>query len=70
MVTIGSKIVVVPSPELTEIKLGGLLGEMGYVVEDLTDNEATADGYMVLFPTPYKDEYIWFIPKDSAYEQE
>ena len=70
MVSIGSKIVVIPSPELAEIKLGGLLGEMGYVVEDLTDNEATADGYMVLFPTPYKDEYIWYVPKDSAYEQE
>lgn len=70
MVAIGSKIVVIPSPELTEIKLGGILGEMGYVVEDLTDNEATADGYMVLFPTPYRDEYIWYIPKDSAYEQD
>lgn len=70
MVAVGSKIVVIPSPELTEIKLGGLLGEMGYVVEDLTDNEATADGYMVLFLTPYKDEYIWYIPEKSVYEQE
>lgn len=70
MITLGSKIVIIPSVELTEIKLGGLIGEMGYVVEDLTDNEATADGYMVLFPVPYRDEYIWYIPKDSVYEQE
>ncbi len=70
MVTIGTKITIIPSPELTELKLGGLLGEEGFVIEDLTDNDGTANGYMVLFPTPYKDEYLWFIPKEAVYEQD
>ncbi|MFR9542949.1 MAG: hypothetical protein SNH27_12935 [Rikenellaceae bacterium] len=68
MITIGTKITIIPSPELTELKLGGLLGEEGFVVEDLTDNDgATGDGYMVLFPTPFKEEYLWFVPKQSIY---
>ena len=70
MITEGSKIVVIPSPELTEIKLGGILGEEGIVLEDLTDNEGTADGYMVLFPQSFKEEFVWYIPKESAYEQD
>lgn len=70
MITEGSKVMVIPSPELSEIKLGGILGEEGIVLEDLTDNEGTADGYMVLFPASYQGEYVWFIPKNSAYEQD
>ena len=71
MITIGAKITIIPSLELTELKLGGLIGEEGFVIEDLTDNEgATGDGYMVLFPTPFKDEYLWYIPKTAIYEQD
>ena len=69
MITIGSKITIIPSNELSEIKLNALLGEEGFIVEDLTDNDGTGDGYMVLFPTPFKNEYLWFIPKESVYEQ-
>ena len=71
MITIGTKITIIPSDELAELKLGGLIGEEGFVIEDLTDNEgATGDGYMVLFPTPFKDEYLWYIPKTAIYEQD
>ena len=71
MITIGTKITIIPSPELNELKLGGLIGEEGFVIEDLTDNRgATGDGYMVLFPASYRDEYVWYIPKLSAYEQD
>lgn len=64
----GSQITVVPSPELTEIHLDGLLGEAGIVLEDLTDETRRNKGYMVLFPELYKDEFVWFIPQTSAYE--
>lgn len=71
MIIIGTKITIIPSDELAELKLGGLIGEEGFVIEDLTDNGgATGDGYMVLFPTPFKDEYLWFVPKLSVYEQD
>lgn len=69
MITEGSQITVIPSPELTELKLDGLLGETGIVLEDLTDPVRKAKGYMVLFPDTYQNEYLWFIPQNSVYEQ-
>lgn len=68
MIVEGSQITVIPSPELTEIRLDGLLGEAGIVLEDLTDETRRNKGYMVLFPKLYKDEFVWFIPQTSAYE--
>lgn len=68
MITEGSQITVIPSPELTEIHLDGLLGEAGIVLEDLTDVTRRCKGYMVLFPDMYRDEFVWFIPQISAYE--
>lgn len=68
MIMEGSRIIVVPSPELTEIHLDGLLGEVGIVLEELTDKTRKSKGYMVLFPELYQNEYVWFIPQSSAYE--
>lgn len=68
MITTGSQITVIPSPELTELRLDGLLGESGIVLEVLTESERKSKGYMVLFPDTYKEEYLWFIPQISAYE--
>lgn len=68
MITEGSQITVIPSPELTKIRLDGLLGEVGIVLEDLTDEMRKCKGYMVLFPELYKNEYVWFVPQSSAYE--
>lgn len=70
MITEGSKITIIPSLELTELRLDALLGEQGIVLEDLTDESRKAKGYMVLIPETYKDEFVWFIPKNSAYEQD
>ena len=70
MITEGSKITIIPSPELTELRLDALLGEQGIVLEDLTDQFRKAKGYIVLIPETYKDEFVWFIPKASAYEQD
>ena len=39
MITTGSQITVIPSQELTELKLDGLLGEAGIVLEALTEPE-------------------------------
>ena len=68
MIVEGSRVTVIPSPELTEINLDGLLGETGIVLEDLTDNVRRCKGYMVLFPEMYKDEFVWFIPQNSVHE--
>ena len=70
MITTGSRITVIPSPELTELRLDGLLGESGIVLEELTEPERKSKGYMVLYSDTYKEEYLWFIPQESAYEQD
>ena len=70
MITTGSQITVIPSQELTELKLDGLLGEAGIVLEALTEPERKSKGYMVLFPDTYKEEFLWFIPQESDYEQD
>lgn len=70
MITTGSQITIIPSQELTELKLDGLLGETGIVLEVLTEPERKSKGYMVLFPDTYKEEFLWFIPQESAYEQD
>ena len=70
MITVGSKIVIIPSEELTELRLNSLLGEQGFVLEDLTDETRTVKGYMILIPEMYNDEYVWFIPQKSIYEQD
>lgn len=70
MITIGTKITIIPSAALTELRLNALLGATGYVLEDLTDKSRTIRGYMVFFPDAYKEEHLWFIPQESAYEQD
>lgn len=70
MITEGSKITIIPSPELTELRLDALLGETGIVLEDLSGSHRKVKGYMVLIPETYKNEFVWFIPLLSAYEQD
>ena len=69
MITEGCQVTVIPSSELTELKLDGLLGKTGFVLEDLTDPVRKIKGYMVLFPNTFQNEFLWFIPQNSAYEQ-
>lgn len=68
MIMEGSRIPLIPMKELTEIHLDDLLGEVGIVLEDLTDETRICKGYMVLFPELYKNEFVWFIPQTSTYE--
>lgn len=70
MIAIGTKITIIPSAALTELRLDALPGAAGYVLEDLTDKSRMIRGYMVFLPEPYKEEYLWFIPQESAYEQD
>lgn len=70
MITEGSRVMIIPSPELTALRLDGLLGETGIVLEDLCDDSRTAKGYMILIPETFKNEYVWFIPQNSVYEQD
>lgn len=70
MITIGSRVTIAASPELSEWRLEALIGRTTVVLEDLTDECREPKGYMVLIPDTYEDEFVWFIPQESVYEQD
>jgi len=59
------KVIIIASQKLSEMKLDGLIGNTGIIVENLNYYERKNKGYMVHFNEPYLDEYLWFIPLDS-----
>lgn len=50
------------------MKLGGLAGRRGLVVEDLSgeDRKNKGKGGLVLLEEAYMDEFVWFIPEKSV----
>lgn len=59
-------ITIVPSEGLARMRLSGLAGRKGVIVEDLTDEDRNDKGYMVQLYRPYLDETLWYIPEESA----
>lgn len=60
---------VVASPELSRMRLGELAGLRGVVVEDLSQEERRAKGFMVLLEEAYQGEFLWFIPQISVVDE-
>jgi len=48
------------------MKLGGLAGRRGLVVEDLSGEDRKNKGGLVLLEEIYMDEFLWFIPEESV----
>ena len=62
-------ITIIPSKELTAMKLDDLVGCRGLVVEVLAEERTRNRGALVLLEEPYLGEYLWFIPENSiSYE--
>ena len=57
---------IIASPELSRMKLGGLAGRRGLVVEDLSGEDRKNKGGLVLLEEAYMDEFGWFIPEKSG----
>ena len=61
---------IIASPELSRMKLGGLAGRRGLVVEDLSGEDRKKKkknkGGLVLLEEAYMDEFVWFIPEKSV----
>lgn len=70
MIVLNSKIIVVASPQLSGMKLEGMEGKRGRVIEDLTSPKRRNKGYMVHFPKSYLGEKDWFIPVESVRYEE
>lgn len=62
-------VIIIVSPELSQMGLDELIGRRGVVVEDLSQNRETNCGCIVLLEETYMDEFLWFIPEKSiSYE--
>lgn len=57
---------IIPSIQLTELKLADLAGEKVVIVEPQKSNKTKFTiGYWVRLDHPYQGEIEWFIPKNS-----
>lgn len=62
-------IIIITSPELSDMGLEELAGYRGILVEDLSQDRKTNRGGLVLLEKAYMDEFLWFIPEKSiSYE--
>ena len=66
MIITNSKVVVAPSKQLSDMKLSGMVGRHGRVVQVLMDEKRKNKGYIVHFPKSYLGEKDWFIPLESV----
>lgn len=61
-----SRVSIIPSKQLEEVKLSPLVEQTGIIVEDLAFNGRKNKGYMVMLDEEYSGESIWFIPVQSV----
>lgn len=67
MIREGSNVVIVPSRELSDMKLSVLGGRKGVVTEDMCSHKRINQGYIVrLIGEAYLEEEEWFIPSTSV----
>lgn len=58
-------VTIVASAELSELRLDGLVGRRGLVVEDLSSGMRKNRGALVLLEEAYMDDFLWFIPENA-----
>jgi hypothetical protein len=66
MVQVNDTVVILPSKELTEMRLKGLIGKVGVIIEDLNYSDRKNKGYIVRLNEEFSGEYNWFIPAKSC----
>lgn len=60
---------VVPSIELSDMRLSGLAGRCGTVTEQVLAIPGRLIGCMVLLDKPFQGERLWFIPQDAIEDE-
>ena len=66
MITVNTRVRIVSSEELSEMKLSELVGRTGFITEDLAYPSRKNRGYMVLLDEPFMRAWLWFIPEKSV----
>ncbi len=70
MLTLDSRIVVVPSDELAAMRLVGLVGRRGRVVEIVFGSGRKSIGCMVCLDVAFQGECLWFIPENAVQDED
>ena len=65
MKKVTERVRVVPSIELSDMRLSGIAGRCGTVTELVMAIPGRLIGYMVLLDKAFQGEYLWFIPQDA-----
>jgi hypothetical protein len=66
MIQVNDTVKILSSKELAEMKLQGLVGKIGVVIEDLNYPNRKNKGYIIRFNEEFAEEFNWFIPAKSC----
>jgi hypothetical protein len=70
MVALDTQVRIVPSETLIEMRLTGLVGRGGRVVEQIFSLGDKLRGYMVCLDKLFMGECLWFVPANAVHLDE
>ncbi len=70
MVAINTQVRIILSDELAAMRLSGLDGRRGKVVEHIFSPGDNMLGYMVCLDEPFEGECLWFVPTNAVLPDE
>jgi hypothetical protein len=65
MVSLDTQVRIVPSETLIEMRLIGLVGRGGRVVEQIITRGDKLHGYMICLDETFMGECLWFVPANA-----
>ncbi len=70
MVAINTQVRIILTDELAAMRLSGLDGRRGKVVEQIFSLGDNLLGYMVCLDEPFDGECLWFVPANAVRDEE
>jgi hypothetical protein len=70
MVALDTQVRIVPSETLIEMRLIGLVGRGGRVIEQIISGDDKLHGYMVCLDKLFMGECLWFVPANAVQPDE
>lgn len=65
MIAIDAQVKIVNSDELAAMRLTGIVGQRGRVVEQIFGADSKPIGYMACLDAPFQGECLWFVPENA-----
>lgn len=70
MIAVNKQVKVIPSFDLAEMRLSGLAGRKGVIIEQVFGSGSNPMGYMVLLDKSFQGERLWFLPETALSHEE